>query len=117
MSVTYACSVAFPVVPGIKSIDKLTLVSDLTGQPLSFYHWNRDDAAIDQFENLAEGDANMTRAADMRWQGFFSKIEGGSQGGILHSFVFEVTLEPGTTLPTLLAGLRSQGLLANGSAN
>jgi hypothetical protein len=117
MTTTFACSVAFPLVPGIRRVDKLTLVADATGQPLSFYHWNHEDAAIAQFENLAEGEANMSRAADMRWQGFFSKIEGGSPGGIMHSFVFEVTLEPGTTLPKLLAGLRAQGVLAHGSAN
>jgi len=117
MDVTYECSVAFPIVPGIKRIDKLTLVEDATGLPLPHYQWASSDAAIGQFQRLAEDDADMANAAEMQWQGFFSQVQGGSKGGIMHSFVFEVTLEPGTTLPKLLAALRAQGVLVNGSAN
>jgi hypothetical protein len=117
MSVTYACSVAFPKVKGIASIDDVALIATATGLPLTHYHWVPNDASVAQFQTLAKDDAGMAHADRISWQAFFSEVEGGSQGGIDHSFVFEVTLKPGTTLAQLLAGLRAQGVLANGSAN
>jgi len=117
MSVTYACSVAFPLVKGIARIDKVQLVATATGLPLANYHWVKSDASIDQFATLIEKDADMTHMNGVGYQGFFTRVTGGSQGGIDHSFVFEVTLKPGTTVAQLVAALRAQGVVANGSAN
>src|SRR5262249_32901065 len=91
MTVTFACSVAFPVVPGINSIDRRRLGDTATGLPLSHYNWTTSDAAIGEVERLAAGDAKMADAAEVPWQGFFSEVVGGSEGGIMHSFEFEVT--------------------------
>jgi len=117
MSVTYACSVAFPLVEGIAHIDRVSLVASSTGLPLGNYNWVQNNASIDQFANLVDREADMSHMGDVRYQAFFTKVLGGSQGGIDHSFVFEVTLKPGTTVPQLVSALRAQGVLANGSAN
>jgi hypothetical protein len=115
MDVAYDCSVAFSPVPGIVSVDNVSLVEDVTGRQLPFYSWSPSAAASTQFSDLTTNLASMSTAPS-DWQGFFSEVPG-SPGGIVHSFILEVTLEDGITAKQLTENLREFGVLANGSAN
>lgn len=115
MDVTYACSVAFAPVPGVARVDRVSLVEEATGWKLPFYSWAPSSAANQQFSDLTSNLASMSTVPS-GWQGFFSVVRGGSPGGIIHSFVLELTLEEGVTAEELMANLREFGILANGSA-
>jgi hypothetical protein len=116
MPATYACSVALTPVDGIESVDRITMVDHATGQVLPNYSWVPSDAATGEFSTLVE-DAGVMSPKQAQWSGFFTEVQGGSVGGIRHSFVIEATLAKGTTIKKLIAALREQGMLVNGSAN
>lgn len=116
MSNTYACSVAFPEVDGIKAIDKVRLVETMSRKVLDNYNWVPDGNSIFEFSQMSR-DAGIPASRKGGWQGFFTEVQGGSIGGIQHSFVLDVTLESGTTTEQLVEALKKQGVLANGSAN
>jgi hypothetical protein len=115
MDNTYQCSVAFAPVPGVARVNRVSLVEDVTGWSLPFYSWAPSAAANRQFSDLTSNLASMSTAPS-EWQGFFSVVRGGSPGGIVHSFVLELTLEDGVTAEELTNNLREFGILANGSA-
>lgn len=119
MSNTYACSIALTPVDGIARIDRVSMVSLDSGNTLTGaigpYNWVPTQAPNAEFAQLLK-EAGVSMA-EQGWQGFFSEVPGGSQGGVAHAFRFEVTLVPGTNPLKLVKALRSQGLLANGSAN
>jgi hypothetical protein len=115
MDRTYECAVAFAPVPGVARVDHVSLVEEATGWNLPFYSWTSSSAANGQFSDLTRDLASMPTVPS-EWQGFFSVVQGGSPGGILHSFVLELTLEEGVTAEELMHNLQEFGILANGSA-
>jgi hypothetical protein len=116
MTITYDCSIAFSPVDGIERIDRITLVDTITRRPLLNYHWIPNEAPATEFAKMAD-ELGVMALRSVAWQGYFTEVPGGSIGGIEHSFVFDVKLSEGTTVQGLVAALRHQGLLANGSAN
>lgn len=116
MSSTYACSVAFPQVDGVKTIDRIQLVETMSRRVLENYNWLPDGNSIFDFSQMSR-EVGIQPSKKGSWQGFFTEVQGGSIGGIQHSFVLEVTLERGTTTEQLVEALKEQGVLANGSAN
>jgi len=116
MTRTYNCAVALTPVPGIRRVDRVTLVDAKTGRRLPNYAFVRNGAANSEFGKLmSELGMNASRAGN--WQGFSTEVLYGSQGGIIHSFLLEVTLEDGVTPRQLLKSIRGSGMLLNGSAN
>jgi hypothetical protein len=116
MDVTYSCAVAFAPVPGVERVNRVSLVEESTGWRLPFYSWAPNATANEQFSELTSDLAAMSTVPS-DWQGFFSVVRGGSPGGIIHSFVLELTLEKGVTAEELMQNLRDFGVLANGSAS
>lgn len=111
------CAVAFPEIDGIERIERVTMVDAATGAPLAGYReWVPNDLAGNDFAQLAS-QAGLTPARPKRWQGFVTTISPGLTSGIRHSFLLEVTLKRGVTLNRLISALRSEGVMANGSAN
>ena len=116
MSQTYDCSVAFAPVPGIERVDRVTLVNSRTGRRLPNYSFVPNGAANSQYVKIMD-DLGMTAAPAETWQGFSTEVLNGSRGGIVHSFLLEVTLKAGVTPAQLYQAIREHGMLTNGSAN
>jgi hypothetical protein len=116
MTQTYDCAVALAPVPGIKRINQVSLVDANTGQRLPNYSFVRNGAANSEFSSLLT-DLGIKTARAGNWQGFSTEVLNGSKGGIIHSFLLEVTLEDGVTPRQLLKAIRAHGMLSNGSAN
>jgi hypothetical protein len=113
MSIAYECAVAFPRVDGVERIDRLAMVEDATNREMREYVWEQNNASVFDFSRMAE-DVGVARAEE--WQGFHTSLKNGSLGGVQHSFAFDVKLRPGMTLTQLAENLRTQGVMAHGSA-
>ena len=116
MTRTYDCAVTLAPVPGVKRVNRVTLVDAMTGQRLPNYSFVRNGAANSEFSSLLR-DLGIKTSRTGNWQGFSTEVLNGSKGGIIHSFLLEVTLEDGVTPRQLLKAIRSHGMLSNGSAN
>jgi hypothetical protein len=116
MTNTYNCAVTLAPVPGVKRVNRVTLVDAMTGQRLPNYSFVRNGSANSGFSSLL-GDLGIKTAREGNWQGFSTEVLNGSKGGIIHSFLLEVTLEDGVTPRQLLKAIRAHGMLSNGSAN
>ena len=117
MDRSYECVMAFGPVDSIERIDKVSLVNVGTRRLLPNYDWARNDTPNFELSALFRDSGMMTNAPAAGWQGFFTQVPGGSRGGVIHRFRLEVTLKKGTIPEQLLSDLRTQGILANASAN
>ena len=106
---------ALPPIDGVSRINRVTMVDAVTKRPLENYPWAPSAAPASDLSKLA-ADAGLS-LGDKGWSGFVSHIKGPVVEGQLYSYVLDVTLEKGTTSEKLAAALRSQGIIATGSAN
>lgn len=111
----FTCVVAMPTLPGVKSVDSVTNLNTLTGEPLEHVTFAPISVPGQEFGRMGY-DAGVGET-DGSWVPFVSNITGRVENGIPNHFTIEVTLDGELTAQEFVQTLRRQGGLFTASSD
>ena len=103
----FTCVVAMPDIPGVESVDAVTNLNTLTGEPLEHVTFAPISTAGEALGELAH-EAGIGESASP-WQAYLSNITGRVEDGIPNHFTIEVSLDGETTAEELVRNVQRLG--------